>query len=208
MDILKQLSTQSGDKTSQSNKNVAEICIQNPKLLPDIATGLTCKDTGMIKDCVEVMTLVAEKKPDFVAPFAKQITPLLSHKNTQARWEAAHSLSYVAHLVPGVISSVLGCFEELIEKDESIIIRDYSVDAVSNFAKAGKSEAEKAYPILLKALLLWNGKHAHHTFSGLESVVKFMPNLKKEVVALIGPFTTEKRAVVSKVAKSLLKKLG
>ena len=177
---MKQLSSQSGDKTSLSNKGVAEICIHNPKLLPEIATGLTSKDIGMIKDCVEVLTLVAKKKPDFVAPFAKQIAKLLSHKNAQARWEAAHALSYVATLVPGVISSVLGRFEDLIEKDESIIVRDYSVDAVAGFAQVGKSEAEKAYPILVKALLLWNGKHAHHAFSGLESVVRFMPSLKKK----------------------------
>jgi hypothetical protein len=143
-----------------------------------------------------------------VAPFAKQIATLLSHKNTQARWEAAHALSYVAALVPSVISSVLGRFEELIEKDESIIVRDYSVDAVSNFAKTGKREAEKAYPMLVKALLLWNGKHAHHAFPGLERVVKFMPNLKKEVIAQVEPFTNEKRAVVCKAAKSLLKKLS
>jgi len=207
MDILKQLSSQNDDRTSQSNKTVAEICIQNPKLVVEIVTGLSSKDIEMIKDCTEVLTLIAEKKPEAVAPFAKQIAPILSHKNTQARWEAAHALSFVAPLSPDVILSVLDRFEAIIQNDSSIIVRDYSVDAVANFAKTGKNEAEKAYPILKKSLSLWNGKHAHHAFPGLESVAKFIPNLRKEVVELIEPFTEEKRAVVSKSAKSLLKKL-
>ena len=92
MEILNQLSSQKGDKTEDANKIVAEKCIANPKVLAEIAIGLEDKDKKLQSDCIEVFTLVAEVKPEFVVPYADSILHLLYSKETKTRWEAVHTL--------------------------------------------------------------------------------------------------------------------
>ncbi len=96
MKILNQLSSQKGDRTELSNKLVAEKCITNPKALAEIAAGLKEDDKKLQSDCIEVFTLVSEVKPEFIVPYANHIIPLLHSKETKIRWEAAHTLSFIA----------------------------------------------------------------------------------------------------------------
>ncbi|RPI91854.1 MAG: hypothetical protein EHM39_14155, partial [Chloroflexi bacterium] len=73
MSILSQLSSQTGDRTEASNKEVAVICLQMPDFLAEIAASLGSKDAALAGDCAEVMTQVAQERPELVAPFADQI---------------------------------------------------------------------------------------------------------------------------------------
>ena len=51
-------------------------------MLAEITVGLKDKDRKLQSDCIEVFTLVAEKKPEHIVPFADNILPLLHSKNT------------------------------------------------------------------------------------------------------------------------------
>ncbi|MDR1761823.1 MAG: hypothetical protein LBR55_05180 [Bacteroidales bacterium] len=145
MEILNQLSSQKGDKTEISNKLVAEKCIANPKILAEIATGLEDKDKKLQSDCIEVFTLVSEVKPELVVPYADNVLPLLYSKETKTRWEAVHTLSFIAEKIP---DTVLSALQSLIEKDKSTIVRDYALDTVANYAKANVKASEKSYELL------------------------------------------------------------
>ena len=116
MEILNQLSSQKGDKTEDCNKIVAEKCIANSRLLAEIAVGLEDKDKKIQSDCIEVFTLVSEKKPEFTVQYADDIIPLLYSKEAKTRWEAAHTLSYIADKIPDIISHILPLLQSLIEK--------------------------------------------------------------------------------------------
>ncbi len=96
MEILNQLSSRKGDRTEDSNRIVAQQCMDNPRLLGDIAVGMEENDKKLQADCAEVFTMVAEKRPELVIPHAASIIPLLSAKETKTRWEAAHTLSFIA----------------------------------------------------------------------------------------------------------------
>ncbi len=207
MEILNQLSSQKGDKTETSNKLVAEKCIANPKILAEIATGLEDKDKKLQSDCIEVFTLVSEVKPEFIVPYADNVLPLLYSKETKTRWEAVHTLSFIADKIPDTVFSVLPTLQSLIEKDKSTIVRDYTLDTVANYAKANVQASEKSYELLKFALELWGEKHAKQVFKGFNNVLDNCPDCKAEINMLVQPYLTANKKVVAAEAKKIIKRI-
>lgn len=208
MSITQQLSSQVGDRTEASNKVVAEQCLKAPALLAEIHAGLVSKDADLQGDCAEAMTLVAEKRPELVVPYADDLLALLVHKKTRVRWEAMHALSLIAEYVPASIESNLPMLIEIIQKDASTIVRDHAVDAVGHYANVGPEAAGKAYPILRQALSVRDGKHAKQALHGLEKVAQHLPEKRAEILALAEEYLDHKKGVVRKAAQTLLKRSG
>jgi hypothetical protein len=208
MEILKQLSSRQGDKTEKSNKLVAGQCIQNPELLNEIVVGFTTNDQKLQSDCIEVFTIVSEKYPEMIVPFAAKIIPLLASKETKARWEAAHTLSLIADKIPEIVFSVLPELQELIEKDKSTIVRDYAIYTIANYAKSEKCSLEKTFEILKIALKLWEEKHAKQVFAGFNFILDKMPSFKSEISRLARPYLDAKKKVAASEAQKLLKRAG
>lgn len=208
MSIVQQLSSQVGDRTEASNKAVAAQCLEDPALLADIHAGLASKDATLQGDCAEVITLVAEKRPELLVPYAEDLLALLAHKKTRVRWEAMHALSLIAGHVPELIGSNLPLLEHLIKKDGSTIVCDHAVDAVGHYAGVGPEAAEQAYPILQQALSVRDGKHARQALNGLARVAHHLPEKRAEIRALAEEYVDHKRGVVKKAAQTLLKRSG
>lgn len=204
MSILNQLSSQMRDRTEYSNRKVVAHCLDNPRLLAEIAQGLKSNDAAIIGDCAEVMTQVAETHPELVVPHAKILAPLLTHKTTRVRWEAMHALSLVASLKPRLIASLLPLLSEMIQHDTSVIVRDYAVDAIANYATTGKQAAQNAYPYLKQALTAFDGKQAGHALNGLANVASALPQLAPELHKIGEYYLNDRRGVVRKAAKKLI----
>lgn len=205
MTIVSRLSSRISDRTAAGNRQVAAECLNTPEHLPEIASNLSGSDPLLVGDCAEVLTLVAERCPELVAPHAARLAPLLRHKVTRVRWEAAHALALAAPLSPGVVEQLLPRLQEIIRQDPSIIVRDYSIDVAGNYAAAGSQAARLAYPLLREALAVWGGRHAGHALAGLRNVASHAPEFAAEARGLGQPFLDDKRAVVRKAAKALVK---
>jgi len=206
MQILNQLSSQKGDKTEGSNKMVAEKCIKNPRLLAEIAIGLEDQEKKLQSDCMEVFSLVAEKNPELIVPYAHDIIPLLSSKETKTRWEAVHTLSFIADKVPDTILSVFPVLQSLIEKDKSTIVRDYAIDAIANYAKASPETSATSYVLLKSILKLWGEKHARQVFRGFNHVLDNDADCKAEIGLLVQPYMGANKKVIATEAKKLIKR--
>ena len=207
MDILKQISSQQGDKTEASNKNVAEKCIANPRLLDEIAGGLSRKEEKLQSDCIEIFTLVSEKHSDLVIKYTDKILPLLFNKETKTRWEAAHTLSHIADKIPDAITSVLPGLKELISTDKSTIVRDHALYTISNYAKTSVENAERSYDILKSALDLWGEKHAKQVIGGFGNVLNNIPTYKLEIYKIVSPYLSSDKKVVAAEAKKVIKQI-
>ena len=207
MEILSQLSSQKGDKTEIANKLVAEKCIANPKTLAEIAIGLEDKDKKLQSDCIEVFTLVAEVKPEFVVPYAEKILPLLYSKDTKTRWEAVHTLSFIADKIPDIIVSVLPVLQSLVENDKSTIVRDYAMDTVANYAKMSAETSEKSFSLLKFALELWGEKHAKQVFKGFNNVLDNCSDYNAVMNTLVQPYLTANKKIVATEAKKIVKRI-
>jgi hypothetical protein len=208
MEILNQLSSQKSDKTEDSNRIVAEKCIANPRMLAEIAIGLEDKDKKLQSDCIEVFTLVSEKKPELIVPYSENIIPLLHSKETKTRWEAIHTLSFIAEKIPDIIFSVLPTLQSLIEKDKSTIVRDYTMDTIANFAKTNVETSRKSYELLKYALELWGEKHAKQVFKGFNNVLDNVSDYKAEINFLVQPYLSANKKVVASEAKKIIKRIG
>ncbi|ASS74188.1 hypothetical protein CIG75_03770 [Tumebacillus algifaecis] len=207
MTLLQELSTAKGEKTQASNINVATQCLASPTRLEEIAAGLHHPETdaALIADCAEVFTKVAEERPELVVPYADALLPLLTHKTTRARWEAMHAIALIAHLIAERITPLLPTLRTIIEHDKSVIVRDYAVETLSNYAKAGGETAHLAHPLLREALTLWVGKHRARALKGLANVVTHLPSLAFEMSGLVEDYLQDAKGVVKKAAKELQK---
>lgn len=204
MSILQQLSSQVGDRSEESNRAVVLQCLDDPALLQEIVDGLNSDDGKLVGDCAEVLTMVAEKRRDWIVPFGMELTKLLSHPKTRVRWEAMHALSSVATISPETIAPVLVEISIMIANDKSTIVRDYAVETVKNYAMTGHEAAEVSFPILKESLAVWGGKHAARGLQGLRSVVFFFPETKSEIMNIAEKYLDHKKGVVRKAAKFLL----
>ncbi len=208
MSILSQLSSQAGHRKEFANRQVAGKCLDNPDLFMEIAEGLQSPDPALAGDCAEVMTMAAEENPQCVAPYAPLISKLLFHKNTRARWEAAHALAYLAQYEPVLIGSILPLISEIVRADQSVIVRDYAIDILANYARVSSQASGEAYPLLVEALAVWGSKHASHALNGLANVLEKIPARQPEISVLCEPYLEDRRLVVRKAAQKIKKKVS
>ncbi len=205
MSILEQLSSKRGERSGEANLHVALQCIQHPDLLEEIDGGLQGKDAALAGDCAEVMTMVAEHHPEKVKQYADHLVAACTHKTTRVRWEAMHALSYIAKLIPDRMETYLPAVMEIYSKDASIIVRDYAVDVIGNYAASGEDAARQAMPLLLESTGHWDGRHAGHALNGLMNVVEKAPDLRHDILPVAEKYLAAEKAVIRKAAKSLHK---
>lgn len=207
MTLLDQLSSKAAGHITGATRQAVPLCLADPALLHEIAAGLAGRDVMRQADCAEVMTMIAEQRPDLVAPFAAQLLPLLASRATRARWEAMHALALVADHVPETLIPALPQLREIIRQDKSIIVRDYAVDALARLATVDDATAARVYPLLLEALASWNGRHAGCALPGLAAVGQRLPAERAAIIAVAAPFLDHPKGVVRKAAKTLQKTL-
>ncbi len=208
MSIIESLSSKSAEKPEESNKKVAAECLKTPSLLKDIIGNLRSKNSRLAGDNAEICTMIAQNRPELIAPFAEALCEIRLHPYTRARWEAAHCLALVAHLRTDLIAGLIPDLMETIRKDDSIIVRDYTIDILANYSSAGESAALQAFPGLIEGLSVWNGRHAGHALAGLEHTARFLPHLRSEIHTIILPFLNSDKNVIRKAARKVSKASG
>ena len=206
--VLTQLASAVGERTQEPNERAAKRCLARPELLEEIAAGLEGKDARLAGDCAEVMTKVAQERPELVAPFVERLVPRLWHKNGRVRWETAHAIGLTAARVPETIEKELPRLTRLIREDESVIVRDYLVDAVAAWGATSSKAARAAFPILHDAAGAFAGKHAARILGALAPIARAAPVLAGESRSLAQGFAEHSRPGVRKAAKALLKALA
>lgn len=194
-------------KIPSRTDEMARECLDDPARLATVAEGLQSGSVPTIGDCAETMTKVAEHRPDLVAPHARILVALLSHKNGRVRWESAHALALITPLVESVIEANLPLFVELIRRHDGVIVRDYALDVVGRYGSLGPTQAVVAWEILREALGLWEGRHAARILRHLGPLAEAEPTLRPSIVESGERHTSDPRAAVQKSARALLKTL-
>ena len=208
MSILEQLASSVGSHSQQANVEVAQKCVAKPALLAEIVAGMTSKNARQAGDCAEVITKVGETHPKLIVPFAAALRPFLHHKNGRVRWESAHAYGLIAGLIPQTIEAELRALAEILGTDESIIVRDYVIDAVHNYGATSSLAAEKAYPILKQALGAWQTKQSARVLGALKALAPLLPARHNEMAKLAAVYKDHERTGVRKSASALARAVG
>lgn len=208
MDILAGLSSSLGLRGGEPNAAVAGRILEDPALIDPVVAALGSREVPRVADCAEVLTKVAEVRPELVAPHADALFRLLGHKNGRVRWESAHAIGLVAALIPARIEAELPRLATLVREHDGVIVRDYALDAIAGWGSTSAEAAGRAFPILREAAGLWAGKHAARILERLLPLVKARPALAEEARELADSFLDDARAGARKAAKSLARALG
>ena len=204
MNILERLSSPAGDRSEASNKAVAREALEQPDILDEVAVGLEWNDHKLVGNCAEVFTEVAKQNPALVAPYVDRIAPLISHKNTRVRWESTHALALVASLTPAQVAPLLPDLVNKIERDKSVIVRDCAVLALGEYGRSGPEAAREIFPHLLRALEMWESKHAKLVLEAMIKLAKVEPGLEAEMRTAAHGCLDHRRANVRRLAQRLV----
>ncbi len=205
MNGLGRLSSAMVDPSEASNKAVAREALERPEILDEVAAGLEWDDRKLVGDCAEVFTEVARENPALVAPYVDRIAPLIGHKDTRVRWEFTRALALVASLVPEQVAPLLPDLVAKIEQDRSVIVRDGAVLALGEYGRSGREAAQEVFPHLLRALDVWDGKHARLALEAMSKLLEVEPGLEAEVRAAAQRCLDHHRANVRRLARKLAK---
>lgn len=207
MSIINELSSQAGDKTEASNRRVAEKCINNSMLIQEIAEGLGDKNQKLAADCAEVLTFISEQHPGLVVPHTDAIIAGLDHKHTKVRWEATHTIAYIAAAVPDSITSILEVLQRMALSDKSKIVQDYATIAIGNYGSSGAAAASKALPLLTRVLEIEGDRQAVRVLEGMGKLLRAQPSLKEEISQAIASQSENPKSSIVKAYKKLAKAL-
>ncbi|HVY45930.1 MAG TPA: hypothetical protein VHB21_08630 [Minicystis sp.] len=209
MSILEQLASSGERRNQEANVAAAAACIAEPAHIDEIVGGLGGKDARIAGDCAEVMTKIAERRPDLVAPHAETLfTTLRDHKNGRVRWESAHALALSAALAPEVVARAFSDLAGIAKGDKGLIVRDYSFDALAAYGATSAKAARAAWPVLRDGVDRFEGKHAARILAALPSLARADPKLADEAGKLAARFVDHPRAGVRKAAASAIKALA
>ncbi len=204
MIVLSRLSSQVGDRSEESNRRVAREALEQLFVLAEIAQGLSADDPRLVGDCAEVMTMVAEQRPELVVPYVEEIVPLLSAEKTRVRWEAMHAIALVVRLVPERIAPIIDDLGAKIRSDKSVIVRDWAVYALGAYGSTSKEAAQSAFSILAEAQTAWEGKQAGKALEALGKLVASDASLTQQAGSLAEPYLTHRSPTVRRLAKKLI----
>lgn len=206
MSILNELSTSVGDRTQDANRAVAKKVQANLSLLDEIAKGLTNSNKKLVGDCAEIFTMIAENQPDAVAPYVSQLIPLLKSKDKRIRWEVTHTLIFTARLIPDIMFSIMPELMSLISNDNSVIVRNYSIQALGEYATTGKKAAKSVFSYFTEIIEIWSGKYIHLVLEGLGKAAMRASSLESKACEIANFYKNHKKPRVKKAANAILKK--
>ncbi len=204
-DLLQKLSTVRKINSNDANRAVAAECAADKTLLVQIAQGMLEKNAGIVADCAEVMTMVSEQNPELVAPFARELAALITTKNKRARWEATHALANVARLKPEIIAENFVKIESALFYDDSVIVRDYSIEILVNYALSDEQNMRKSVNILLRALSFWKERHAGRILVGLSKIALLSKEFAQDFLTVAKEFENSEKPSVKTAARKLLR---
>jgi hypothetical protein len=207
MSIIFQLSSQINERGEQGNRKVAELILQTPNLFEEIIKNLNTNNPALLGDCVEVCTMLAEKDPDFVTPYAENFIPLIYHKKSRVRWEAVHALALLSPKVPEVIFQSWDYLAQLFLEDKSVIVRDYIVVCAGNLASCGEPYTARIYPFLIEALSAYKTHLAKLALEGFIKAMLYLTDHLDELDEIADLYIQHPKPTIKKAARNLKKTL-
>lgn len=208
MRIADQLSSARGERGQAANVAVARRCVRDPSLLEDIAAALREGPPRLAADAAEVLTKVAEEKPELVVPHLDLLLAGIGHRNGRVRWESAHAVALVAPHAARRIEEELGVLAGIFRRDPGVIVRDYVLDAVASVGACSERSATAAFALLEEAIPARGAKHAARALAGMGRIVVRHPMLAPRARLHADRLCDHSRPSIAKAARALRRQLA
>ena len=100
----------------------------------------------------KVIEIVAENRPELVAPHLGKLLSALTAPEPQTRWMIIRVMGFCAHLNKAVAQAALAYAEQYIEAKEGLILASSADLFLGDFGALSKEAAQKVFPILEQSM--------------------------------------------------------
>jgi len=155
MSLLDQLSKNKGTVSSALGKALAQ------KVLDGRQTGilLECVDLASYEaaaprskhiraGAAKVIEIVAEKRPELVAPHLERLLPALAVSEPQTRWMIIRTMGFCARLNPAIAKKAMPYAEKYIDAKEGLVLASSADLFLGDLGALSKQDAHRVFPVL------------------------------------------------------------
>lgn len=217
MYVFNELQKQKGTISSTVGKKLAEEVLAGRLDILDEAIKLVTyklddkNERSTRSGASKIVEIVAEKKPELVAPYLLKIFPALEATEPQTRWMVIRIMGFCTKLDPKTaIKAVPYAEKYILEKQPGQLCLVSSADLfLADYGILSKAATQKVFPILEKSCK--NVLINEHDWL-LEAFTKIMNNLTSEQKAKVSAFAQKyvrfPRKSTQKRASILLQKIN
>jgi hypothetical protein len=154
----------------------------------------------------KVVEIVAETRPDLVAPFLEKLLPACSVEEPQTRWMVMRTMGFCAHLNKAAAQRAIVYDEKYIDDKDGLILASSADLFLGDLGAISKKDAHRVFPILAKSM-----EHVIENEQDwlLEALYKVYPNVEKAEQETIRMFAEDwqhsSRKSTQQRAKRILK---
>lgn len=178
MSILQQLQKSKGTISSALGKSLAEKVLKgDTDILKEAVKLIRFNDKNVRAGAAKIIEKVAERKPDLVADYLKDLLPALELPEPQTKWMVIHTLGLCAKLNPYVSIKALNKAKSFIDQNSGACLWDRTILYLGYVGAISKEHAREVFPILEKAL----AEISSQTKTVLESFERMIQVTDKEM---------------------------
>jgi hypothetical protein len=170
--VISKLATSRGRKDEVPNQELARSLAEseNRADVRKLVQNLTSDNAGIQSDCIKTLYEIGYLKPELIAPYARQLLPLLKSRNNRLVWGAMIALSTIGALAADELYPAVSEIQKAMEKG-SIITVDAGVLALARIASGNARYNRAIFPYLIHHLQTCRPKEVpQHSEKILEAV--------------------------------------
>ena len=164
-------------------------------------------DKNVRSGAAKIIEQVAQKKPELVAGYLKDLFPGLESYEPQTRWMIIHTFGFCAKLNSVIASKALDKAKEFLNTNSGACLWDRTILYLGYLGATSEMYAKKVFPLLEKTL----STIPSQTKTALESFERMLPllddKMKKQLLKYADKYSANSKSSVSTKAKKLIKKL-
>lgn len=215
MSIFEQLENNKGTISSALGKRIAKEILEGNKDILDEAIDLVIyrendKSAKNIRaGAAKIVEIVAEKKPEWVAPFLDRLFPALDLPEPQTRWMIIRTMGFCADQNQDISINAFEYARNYIKQKEGLCLSSSAELYLGDIGSLSKENAKEVFPILEEALA---NAEVNEVDWILEAFMKISPNLdnktREKISKLVKKYTNAPKKSTQKRVNKLLKLLN
>ena len=152
MSILKQLQNNKGTVSSALGKALAEEVIKgNKQILKEAVELISYDDKNVRAGAAKTIEKVAEKKPELVADYLKNLAVAFEMPEPQTRWMIIHAYGLCANLNFEIAKTAFEKAKLYLKNDDSSCLWDRAIVYLGYIGATSSKQSQRVFPVLKKA---------------------------------------------------------
>lgn len=159
MSIFEQLSKNKGTISSALGKALAQKVLTGNQIdiLSECIDLVTYEASSpasrhIRSGAAKVVEIVAEKRPELVAPHLGKLFPALSVQEPQTRWMIIRVMGFCAHLNKPVAQKAIPHAQKYVDNKEGLVLASSTDLFLGDLGAISKKDAQKVFPLLEQSM--------------------------------------------------------